>query len=89
MHPLTILTASRHPAPTSPSHSTQMMMPGGTVPCAKAKSGQKMSGLETALGLHGGEEDIHEGRFKNIYEVKFDTFKVFLNLDNMTLVRSC
>ena len=59
------------------------MMPGGTVPCAKAQSGQKMSGLETALGA--GEEDIHEGRLKDIYGVKFDTFKVFLNLDNMTL----
>ena len=46
-------------------------MPGGTVPCAKAKSGQKTSGLETALGT--GEEDIHEGRFKDIYGVKFDT----------------
>ena len=47
-----LLKTSRNPALVpSRGHSTQAMKSGGTAPCVKAQSGQRMSSLETAPGL--------------------------------------
>ena len=50
--PNLLLKSSRHPALVpSPSHSTQAIKLGGTAPCVKAQSGQRMSSLEAAPGF--------------------------------------